>query len=385
MNPAVLVLDEPTSALDPAAAEEALAAILRLVHDLGVTAILAEHRLERVCEYADRLVVVDGADVTQGLPAQLLRTSRIAPPVVELGRLAGWDPLPLSVRDARRRAAPLRERLAGRAPEPATATPGSPADGLVAQQVVVRHGTTVAVNAVDLAVAPGEVVALMGRNGSGKSSLLWALQGAGTRTSGTGAPRRPRPARAQPQGARRLVALVRSRPPTCSTTTASTRVRRRRQSPPTRGPAPRGAGSTRSRAPTPSPAAATRETCPRGSGWRWRSPSSSQPALAYCSWTSRPAAGLHRQAAPGRAARPRWLQTARAARGDPRRRVRRPGRLAGRRARRGRHDHRRTVEAAIASSPVFAPQVAKVLSPQRWLTVEQVRDALGVSEAVTRV
>jgi len=43
------------------------------------------------------------------------------------------------------------------------------------------------------------------------------------------------------------------------------------------------------------------------------------------------------------------------------------------------------VEEAIASSPVFAPQVAKVLSPQRWLTVEQVRDALGVSEAVTRV
>ena len=46
--PRVLVLDEPTSALDPAAAEEVLASLTRLVHDLGLTVLLAEHRLERV-------------------------------------------------------------------------------------------------------------------------------------------------------------------------------------------------------------------------------------------------------------------------------------------------------------------------------------------------
>jgi energy-coupling factor transport system ATP-binding protein len=32
---------------------------------------------------------------------------------------------------------------------------------------------------------------------------------------------------------------------------------------------------------------------------------------------------------------------------------------------------------ALAGSPVFAPQVAKVLAPQQWLTVEQVIAALG--------
>ena len=41
-----------------------------------------------------------------------MRSSPVAPPLVELGRLVGWDPLPLSVRDARRQSAPLRERLA---------------------------------------------------------------------------------------------------------------------------------------------------------------------------------------------------------------------------------------------------------------------------------
>ncbi len=56
-HPRVLVLDEPTSALDPTAAEEVLAAITRLVHDLGITVVLAEHRLERVAQYADRVRV----------------------------------------------------------------------------------------------------------------------------------------------------------------------------------------------------------------------------------------------------------------------------------------------------------------------------------------
>ena len=60
-HPKVLVLDEPTSALDPGAAEEVLAALQRLVHDLGITVVLAEHRLERVVQYADRMIVIPGA------------------------------------------------------------------------------------------------------------------------------------------------------------------------------------------------------------------------------------------------------------------------------------------------------------------------------------
>ena len=50
--------------------------------------------------------------------------------------------------------------------------------------MTVTHGRVVAVRSVDLAVEGGTVTALMGRNGSGKSSLIWALQGSGTRQSG---------------------------------------------------------------------------------------------------------------------------------------------------------------------------------------------------------
>ena len=117
-SPRLLVLDEPTSALDPAAAEEVLSTLARLVHDLGLTVVMAEHRLERVVPFADRIVLVpgDGAPLVVGPPETVMRSSSVAPPLVELGRLVGWDPLPLSVRDARRRSAPLRARLAPMAP-----------------------------------------------------------------------------------------------------------------------------------------------------------------------------------------------------------------------------------------------------------------------------
>ena len=210
-HPRVLVLDEPTSALDPTAAEEVLAAVTRLVHDLAVTVVLAEHRLERVVQYADVVVEVhrDGS-VSSGPPAAMFATAEVAPPVVELGRLAGWEPLPLSVRDARRRAGPLRERLAGTAlPPPARAVPRSPGGtALEARGIVVRYGDVVAVRGVDLRLAAGEVVALMGRNGSGKSSLLWAVQGSGPRQRGTVDVGGADPRDLSPAGGRRLVGMV---------------------------------------------------------------------------------------------------------------------------------------------------------------------------------
>ncbi|MDX2393461.1 ATP-binding cassette domain-containing protein [Streptomyces sp. DK15] len=126
-HPRVLVLDEPTSALDPAAAEEVLAVLQRLVHDLGTTVLMAEHRLERVVQYADRVLLLPspGAAPVLGTPAEIMAVSPVHPPVVALGRLAGWSPLPLSVRDARRLAPPLRTRLAG-ADTPDDAAPFPP-------------------------------------------------------------------------------------------------------------------------------------------------------------------------------------------------------------------------------------------------------------------
>ncbi len=208
-HPRVLVLDEPTSALDPTAAEEVLAAITRLVHDLGLTVVLAEHRLERVVQYADTVIHLAGdGSVAAGPPAEVLLNATVAPPVVELGRLAGWRPLPLSVRDARRQAGPLRARLPD-SPPPVTPARGPAGDTVLrASRIVVRYGEMVAVRGVDLALRGAEVTALMGRNGSGKSSLLWAIQGAGRRQAGTVEVAGRDPKELSPADARALVALV---------------------------------------------------------------------------------------------------------------------------------------------------------------------------------
>ena len=175
-HPRVLVLDEPTSALDPLAAEEVLATLQRLVHDLGLTVVLAEHRLERVVQYADRVVLVAGGTVRDGSPGEVLQGSPITPPVVELGRIAGWAPLPLSVRDARRRAGVLRQQLAGLTPpDHRTQAPGETVARV--HDLVASYGSVPVLKGIRNELCRGEIVALMGRNGAGKSTLLKTLVG----------------------------------------------------------------------------------------------------------------------------------------------------------------------------------------------------------------
>jgi len=182
-SPRVLVLDEPTSALDPIAAEEVLATVSRLVRDLGTTVVMAEHRMERVIEFADSVLLIN-EKVRHGPTRSMLAAASIRPPLVELGTRLRWTPMPLTIREGRRFSSEQRRSWMEHPPTvPARPEPGRSI--LTGRGIVVRYGEKIAVAGVDLSLHRGQVTALMGRNGCGKSSLLWALHGAGRRDGGT--------------------------------------------------------------------------------------------------------------------------------------------------------------------------------------------------------
>ncbi|MFB6989186.1 ABC transporter ATP-binding protein [Streptomyces sp. NPDC056304] len=412
-HPKVLVLDEPTSALDPAAAEEVLAVLQRLVHDLGTTVLMAEHRLERVVQYADRVVLLPspGAAPVMGAPADVMAVSPVHPPVVALGRLAGWEPLPLSVRDARRRAAGLRERLASARPP---AAPSGPAGAVVApppavpaparrgalarllgrgartttapgpvgdtparvERLGVRRGRVEALRGVTLTVAPGETVALMGRNGAGKSTLLATLVGMVEPTTGTVLVGGRTPHRTQPREMVRRVGLVPQEPrdllyadtvaAECAAADAD---------------ASAAAGSCRTLVSELLPGVPD-DTHPRdlSEGQRLAL------ALAVV-LTARPPLLLLDEPTRGLdyAAKARLVTVLRAlaAEGHAIVLATHDVELAAELAHRvviladGEIVADGETRQVVVSSPAFAPQTAKILAPQEWLTVTQVRRALG--------
>ncbi|GAA1838665.1 hypothetical protein GCM10009750_25570 [Agromyces salentinus] len=162
-HPIVLLVDEPLADLDTAFRARIVDLLDALAHDAGICVIVAEHRRAEFAGVADaRLDLVGGvarpADV--GADAGAVTTASGA----GSGSGAGAGPGPEElIADAA--AAPTRPRASTKRDEPA----------LLAVDVTVRHGDTIAVDGASLTVHAGEVVALTGPNGAGKSSLLVAL------------------------------------------------------------------------------------------------------------------------------------------------------------------------------------------------------------------
>jgi energy-coupling factor transport system ATP-binding protein len=175
LHPKVLVLDEPTSALDPIAAEEVLSILHRLVHDLSLTIIIAEHKLERVIGFADRILHINGdGNSIIGTPEEIMKISSIAPPIVHLARALGMEDVALSVREMRR----MTEKLRASTPlGTLSASSSSEIAVIEIEKLSIVYGTTVALNKISTTIFDNEIVAVMGRNGAGKSSLLQAIAG----------------------------------------------------------------------------------------------------------------------------------------------------------------------------------------------------------------
>ena len=346
--------------------------------------VMAEHRLERVVQHADRVVLLPGdgtVDRTASAEDVLVHTPRRA-----AGRRArparGLDAAAaLGARRAPPRARPLREASAvTSAADPAAASrelgAGSRAQARVGSPCV--YGRVVAVREVDLDLHGGEVVASMGRNGSGKSSLLWALQGSGARQA-AGRRRRRDPSTLAVQ-ARTLVGLVPQTPVRPALPRRPSRPSAR-QADAEHAPHPPGTcrGAARAARVRRSTADAHPRDLSEGQRLALVLARPARGGAAPCVLLDEPTRGLdYRCQGAARAAslaRPRGRRPRRRHR-DPRRGVRR-AQLADRVVvlADGEVVADGPTADVIVASPAFAPQVAKILAPQPWLTVDAGRAA----------
>ncbi|HEX5910597.1 MAG TPA: ATP-binding cassette domain-containing protein, partial [Thermoleophilaceae bacterium] len=201
-RPRLLLLDEPTSQLDPVAGDELVWMLRRINEEWGTAVVLAEHRLERCLPAADRVIaMIDGEVACDAPPGEFLEWASsahpaLATPAARLFSLAGLRPLPASVKDAH---AGLREAGVtprGDAKPEEAGLPGrprwwrrrrgdEPEPALALREVwhEVEDGPTI-LRGIDLVLRPGERVALMGRNGAGKSTMLRIARGLAEPTRG---------------------------------------------------------------------------------------------------------------------------------------------------------------------------------------------------------
>ena len=185
-RPALVLLDEPTSQLDPVAGDELIWLLRRLNEQWGTAVVICEQRLERCLGVADRAVAMrDGAVGFDGPPGEFLewaisRDPALVTPGARMFDLAGLRPLPVGVREARRAIPDLPAESGEPLPSSTPPDPAAPL-GLDARDLWVAldagAGPRDVLRAIDLRVARGERVALMGRNGAGKSTLLRAAAG----------------------------------------------------------------------------------------------------------------------------------------------------------------------------------------------------------------
>ena len=202
MTPRVIVMDEPTSALDPASARDVFEVLRRAKELTGMTVILIEQTVALLAEYCDRVAVIDqGRIALDGTPTDVFshgetlraigvdtpRTVRISNSLAEAG-LAPNDSPALTLDGAESliagilapglsESSPIVPRTLGDRPDARNTVDERPIIVDVAG-AAYSYGTGQAgIEGINLTVRAGEILAVVGQNGAGKTTFTKLLNG----------------------------------------------------------------------------------------------------------------------------------------------------------------------------------------------------------------
>ena len=193
MQPDTLILDEPTSQLDPIAAADFLNTVRKINLELGTTIIITEHRLEDIFHASDRVVVLeDGKIIADDEPKKVgaflketeseMFAAMPSPMQIYYGADGNADAAedcPLTVREGR---SWLSEKFPDGKPEKCRIEEEEELDevehpALLMKEVWFRYEKDApdVLKGVTFAAAEGELFAIVGGNGTGKSTALKAI------------------------------------------------------------------------------------------------------------------------------------------------------------------------------------------------------------------
>jgi ABC-type branched-subunit amino acid transport system ATPase component len=169
LRPRLLILDEPAAGMNPSEKHGIRELIERLNQD-GLTILLIDHDMRLVMGVCQRVAVLDfGRKIAEGTPDEVSTDASVIK--AYLGTRGDKEvasaPGAAAVGEAEEE---LEAAGGGSAAEPQQAI-------LEVKNLTVSYGAVTAVRGASLRVAAGEVVALIGANGAGKSTILNTLSG----------------------------------------------------------------------------------------------------------------------------------------------------------------------------------------------------------------
>ena len=164
-RPKILLLDEPTAGMNPAETLE-LAEQIKSLHEMGLTILLIEHKLDVVTRLADKVVVLDhGEKIAEGRPEEVRRNEQVL--TAYLGRAV---------------------RAAVKAGKTAETRAAMVSDGsllLEFKGINTHYGDLHVLKDVNYTIGKGEIVSLLGGNASGKSTTMKTIMGVVRPTTGS--------------------------------------------------------------------------------------------------------------------------------------------------------------------------------------------------------